>query len=86
MILKYTLVQGSPQKKNRKIYDNLLKGGWVANSKHDFFSIKNYDIIKGGWVTDFHVIIFKLSFFHKSPYDFPFFNTFLKKLRKETWT
>ena len=37
-------------------------GGWVANSKHDFFSIKNYDIIKGGWVTDFHVIIFKLSF------------------------
>ena len=50
-------------------------GGWVANSKHDFFSIKNYDIIKGGWVTDFHVIIFKLSFFHKSPYDFPFFLT-----------
>ena len=50
-------------------------GGWVANSKHDFFSIKNYDIIKGGWVTDFHVIIFKLSFFHKSPYDFPFLNT-----------
>ena len=48
-------------------------GGWVANSKLDFFSIKNYDIIKGGWVTDFLVIIFKLSFFHKSPYDFPFF-------------
>ena len=67
------LTKGSLQKKNRKIYDDLSKGGWVANSKHDFFRIKNYDIIKGGWVTDFHVIIFKLSFFHKSPYDFPFF-------------
>ena len=65
---------GKPsEKKNRKIYDIEQMGGWVANSKHDFFSIKNYDIIKGGWVTDFHVIIFKLSFFHKSPYDFPFF-------------
>ena len=39
---------GKPsEKKTRKIYDNLLKGGWVANSKHDFFSIKNYDIIIG---------------------------------------
>ena len=27
------------RKKARKIYDDLLKGGWVANSKHDFFSI-----------------------------------------------
>ena len=58
-------VREALRKKPRKIYDDLLKGGWVANSKHDFFSIKNYDIIKGGWVTDFHVIIFKLSFFHK---------------------
>ena len=35
------------RKKTRKIYDIVLKGGWVANSKHDFFSIKNYDIIIG---------------------------------------
>ena len=73
MRIPYFLTKGSPQKKKRKIYDIEQMGGWVANSKHDFFSIKNYDIIKGGWVTDFHVIIFKLSFFHKSPYDFPFF-------------
>ena len=38
---------GKPSEKNRKIYDILQMGGWVANSKHDLFSIKNYDIIVG---------------------------------------
>ena len=42
-----TSIREAFRKKNRKIYDDLLKGGWVANSKHDFFSIKNYDIIIG---------------------------------------
>ena len=40
-------VREALRKKIRKIYDIVLKGGWVANSKHDFFSIKNYDIIIG---------------------------------------
>ena len=38
---------GKPSEKNCKIYDIVLKGGCLANSKHDFFSIKKYDIIKG---------------------------------------
>ena len=34
-----------PSEKNWIFYDNLSKGGYVANSKHDFFLKRNYDKI-----------------------------------------
>ena len=61
-VLSHNCIREAFRKKTRKIYDDLSKGGWVANSKHDFFSTKNYDIIKGGWVTDFHVICHAMLF------------------------
>ena len=53
------------RKKTRKIYDDLLKGGWVANSKHDFFSIKNYDIIAGRVGDRLTCHNFQIIIFHK---------------------
>ena len=61
-------------RKNWIFYDILQKGGWVANSEHDFFSIKNYAIIIP-YQGDFFAIIFQLSFFHNKSIWFSFFLT-----------
>ena len=69
------LLREALRKKNRKIYDDLLKGGWVANSKHDFFSIKNYDIIIGRVGDRLPCHNFQIIIFHKKSIWFSFFLT-----------